>query len=520
MDIKCNFIIAYLASAVSVFLMTAPLLPAQDTSSESLAVSEDGELKRQWEFTLDDVIVIAQSKSLSAMLAKYSFTKSYWQYHSYKAQFLPALNLEGGLGQYNRSIVALQDAETGRINYVQNDNMNNYLTLSIDQNIPFTGGTLSLATSLSRLDQFSPYGDVEYDSDPIYIYYYQPIFQYNSLKWEKKTEPKRYEMSKRAYLEGMDTIAVNAASYFFDMLKCQKSLEMARSRHESTKQLYAIAQERFVIGSYTKDELLQMELQSVNAEIAVSKAEVEMMQAMLSLRSYLGMEDNDEFTLIAPTYFPNVVIDEEDAVLRSLENTSFSLNNEINLIEAEAAIAKAKANRGFSLELAAQFGLSQTGDNISKAYKNPTDQEIVGLTFTIPILDWGQGKGRVQMAKSQQEIVITQIEQEILKRRQDIYIRVVQFNAQSRRCDASRKADEIAAERFELALQRFRNGTISILDINTAQDEWDEASSQYIDELANYWDYYYNLRKDTLFDYIHGTDMNAEFDKMIDYLDK
>ncbi len=92
----------------------------------------------------------------------------------------------------------------------------------------------------------------------------------------------------------------------------------------------------------------------------------------------------------------------------------------------------------------------------------------------------------------------------------------MQFNAQAKQCDASRKADEIAAERFELALQRFRNGTISILDINTAQNERDEATSQYINELANYWSYYYNLRKDTLYDYIYGKDLDAEFDKIID----
>lgn len=515
-EMKRRSYLAYLACAACVFLLAVPRLEAQETKSDTLVVSQDGKQKRHWEFTLDDVIVLAQSKSLPAMLAKYSFVKSYWQYRSYKAQFLPALNLGAELGQYNRSIVALQDAETGQVNYVQNDNMNNSLSLSIDQNIPFTGGTVSLVSSLNRFDQFSPYRDVIYNSNPMYVYYYQPIFQYNRLKWEKKTEPKRYEMSKRVYLEEMETIAVNATSYFFSVLKCQKNLEMARSRHESTKQLYEIAQERFEIGSYTKDELLQMELQVVNAEIAVSRAEVEMKQAMLTLRSYLGMEETDEFTLVAPPHFSNIVIDENDAVLRCLENTSFSLNNEINLIEAEAAIAKAKADRGFNVVLSAQFGLTQTGDNIPKAYNSPIDQEVVGLKLSIPIMDWGLGKGRVQMARSEQEIVITQIEQEIIKRRQDIYIRVVQFNAQSKRCDASRKADEIAAERFGQALQRFRNGTISILDINTARNEWDEASSQYIDELANYWNYYYNLRKDTLFDYIYGTDMNAEFDKLIE----
>ena len=50
-------------------------------------------------------------------------------------------------------------------------------------------------------------------------------------------------------------------------------------------------------------------------------------------------------------------------------------------------------------------------------------------------MDWGLGKGKVQMAKTQQEIILTQVEQEIMDRRQDIYIRVVQFNAQSKQCE-------------------------------------------------------------------------------------
>lgn len=186
--------------------------PVRAAQEDSLA---NGDTQtRHWNFTLEDVIVIAQSKSLAALVAKYSFVSSYWQFRSYKAQFLPSLNLGAGIGQYNRSIVALQDAETGETNYVQNDNMNNYLQLSIDQNIPFTGGTVSLISSLNRLDQFSPGREVAYNSNPLYVYYRQPIFQYNRLKWEKKTEPKKYEKSKRTYLEDMESIAVTATTYF------------------------------------------------------------------------------------------------------------------------------------------------------------------------------------------------------------------------------------------------------------------------------------------------------------------
>lgn len=502
-----------LACAVCLGCLSAPVLSAQEDTMET---ADGQEQIMHWEFTLEDVIVLAQSKSLAALVAKYSLISSYWQYRSYKAQFLPSLNLGADLGRYNRSIIALQDAETGETHYVQNDNMNNSLQLSIDQNIPWTGGTISLNTYLNRFDQFSPYGDKTWNSNPVNVYLEQPVFQYNRLKWEKKTEPRRYEMSKRKYLEDMEDISITATTFFFNVLRSQEDLRMARRRYDNTRQLYRIAQERFNIGAYTKDELLQMELQVLNAEIAIASSEVALKQAMLSLKSYLGMDDNTDVTLLLPSHAPDLVIDEEDAVERSLHNTSFSLNNELNLIEAEAAIAQAKSERGFSAMLTAQFGLTQTGDDFAASYRDPINQEIVGLSLNIPIVDWGMGKGRVQMARTQQEIIMTQVEQEIIDRRQDIYIRVVQFNAQSRQCDVSRKADEIAGERYALALQRFRNGTIGVLEMNTAQSERDEASAQYIEELANFWSYYYSLRKDTLYDYIYGKDLDAEFDKIIE----
>ncbi len=495
-----------------VCIMQCFILHAQQHSVSGTPGSEAS----QWNFTLDDVIILAQSKSLPALMAKYSFISSYWEYRSYKAQFLPSLNFGAQLGQYNRSIVALQDAETGVTNYVQNDNMNNSLVLSIDQNIPWTGGTISVNSYLNRFDQFSPYGSLTYNSNPVNIYLRQPIFQYNRLKWEKKMEPKKYDRSKKQYLEDMEQIAVNATEYFFAVLKMQKNHEMALRRSENTRQLYTIASERFKIGSYSKDELLQMELQVLNAELEASATEVELRKAMLSLCSYIGMSPDTDLTLVQPAHFSDIVIDDQEAIARSLNNTSFSLSNEISLIEAEAAIAQAKADRGFSAMLTAQFGLTQTGGDIATSYANPIDQEIVGLSLSVPIFDWGLGKGKVQMAMTQQEIIIAQVEQEIIEKKQDIYIRVVQFNAQSDQCDVSAKADLIADERYETALQRFRNGSIGVLDINTAQEEKDRATAQYLDELANFWFYYYTLRKDTLYDFLNAKDLDAEFDKMIE----
>lgn len=94
--------------------------------------------------TLEEAIVIAKDQSPSALVAKHNFLSSYWQFRSFRAQLLPSLNLSATLGNYNRSLVPLQNSETGEINYVANNNMKNSLSLSIDQNIALTGGRVSL----------------------------------------------------------------------------------------------------------------------------------------------------------------------------------------------------------------------------------------------------------------------------------------------------------------------------------------------------------------------------------------
>lgn len=466
--------------------------------------------------SLGDVIYMAQTQSLSSLIAKYSFLSGYWSYRSYQALFLPSLNLGATLGNYNRSLVALQDAYSGETRYVQNDNLRNTLNLSLNQNIPFTGGTVSVNTYLNRLDQFSPTDAITYNSNPINIAYYQPVFGFNSLKWQKKMEPEKFEKAKKDYLSDCESITITAATYFFDVLIAQQQLETAQKKLENVETLLSIAKARFQIGAYTQDAILQLELQQMNADMAITTCSVALQQQMLSLKSFLGLNDLCDVALIPPSTIENIAITVDDAVMRSLQNTSFSLDQKISLLQAEKAIAQAKADRGFSVTLQAQFGLTQTGQTLPDAYRNVLDQEIISLGVRIPILDWGLGKGKVKMAKSQQEIIISQVEKEIIEHKQKMVIKVVQFNAQTKQCLVSHKADSIADLRYNIALERFKNGSIGVLDMNTAQAEKDSALDTYMAEMKNFWIYYYTIRKETLYDYIGKTDIEAEFDKLIE----
>ena len=138
--------------------------------------------------TLDQVIEQARTSSVSALEAKASFVSSYWAWRSYKASRLPSLNLYGNLASFDRSLRQLQNFETGELVYTSNYNMQNSIGLSISQNITFTGGTLSLYSDLSRIDQFGNDAGKTYYAQPVTLYYEQPLLAYNRFKWEKKQE--------------------------------------------------------------------------------------------------------------------------------------------------------------------------------------------------------------------------------------------------------------------------------------------------------------------------------------------
>lgn len=465
--------------------------------------------------TLFETIYTAHEQSPSSLMAKHSFLGSYWEYRSYKAQYLPSLNLNATLGQFNRSLIPLQNSETGNINYVQNNNMYNNISLSVDQNIALTGGKLSVYTQLYRLDQYSPYRSITYNSQPINITYIQPLRAYNSLKWQKKTSPKEYEKAKRVYLETMEGITVTVTSLFFSTLLAQQQLDMANKNYQNTEALYKIAKERYEIGNVTQSELLQLELRLLNEGLAINEYQLQVDKNKLQLKTYLGYNDAVELELVLPDSIPSIMMDVAEVVDLSYANSSFGLTQELSILYAEQAVAQAKANRGLSATLNAQFGLTQQNESLRYAYKSPLDQEIISLGLSFPILDWGLGKGRVKTAKSRENVVRTQAELDNAERRQDLMIKVVQFNNQTRQCQISSKADSIAEQRYEAVRERFVNGTATVTDLNTAQSEKDEAAQRYINELSKYWNYYYTLRQLTLYDFISRTNISAEFDKII-----
>ena len=123
--------------------------------------------------------------------------------------------------------------------------------------------------------------------------------------------------------------------------------------------------------------------------------------------------------------------------------------------------------------------------------------------------DWGEGKGKVKKAEAAAEVVKATVAQERNDRRIALFTAVGQFNNQRQICLVSQRAEDIARERYALVMENFRGGTATVTDLNTARSESDTAIQNYISDLSNFWIYYYNLRKYTLYDFMLERDLEV-----------
>ena len=427
--------------------------------------------------TMTEVIETARYQSVAALEARQAFISTYWSWRSYKASRLPSLHFYGDLMNYNRSLVLLQNYEDGTLKYASTNNLQNSLGIGVSQNVTFTGGVLTAYSDLSRIDQFGMNTELSWYSQPVTLSYTQPLFSYNQFKWDKLIEPKEYEKGRRTYIESMEQITIDAVKTYCELILAKVNHEIARTNYVNTARMHDVARERLSLGSVTRDEYLQ---------------------------------------LVLYEELPDVMMDYEMVMERSLENSKFDLENEINILNAQSAVAKAKADRGVSMTLTAKFGLSNTAPSFNGVYRKPLDQEVVGLSFNVPIFDWGLGKGKVQKAKAAEAVVRAQVQQAENDYRRNIYTAVGQFNNQRRQCEVSRRAKDIASERYDLMMEKFRNGNASVTDLNTAQSENDTALQKYINDISDYWSYYYKLRQYTLYDFIEGRDIDIDPEEMVE----
>ncbi len=448
--------------------------------------------------TLDEAVALARAQSPQAVAARHQYRAAYWNWRTFKADYLPSLSFNS-YSSLNRSIspVTLPD---GSDSFLHRNQLLNEGSLTINQNIAPLGGSIFLETGLQRLDLFTDKRR-SFKSTPVVLGYSQNLFGYNRLKWDKKIEPARYAQAKKSYLETLELVAAMTANKFFALATAQSKLQSADYNYAAADTLFRYAKGRYDIGTITENEMLQLEINHLTEQSNRLNAAMEVDNAIQELRSFLGIRDNVEMVAVIGNELPVFIVPVAEALHFAWQNSPDIEWYALQQLQSESIVAQAKASRGLKADLYMQVGLTQTATALNNAYRSPMDQQLVSLGIRIPLVDWGVGKGRVEVARSNLEKTKTEIAQARTDFEANVIKLVKQFNLQANKVAIAQKTSVRAARRNEVAYRLYLLGKSTLLDLNASIAEKDSSQRAYISEMHNYWNLYYALRSITGYDF-------------------
>ena len=310
----------------------------------------------------------------------------------------------------------------------------------------------------------------------------------------------------------MEQLSEQATVYFFDLAMAQVEYNMALDNVSSTDTLYQVGEQRQQIASITKADLLTLKLDAVNARNTLQNAEISLKRAMFALASYLNFDKNTEIRLRMPGRPVNRVLSVDESLVHARDNNPKFLDLRRQVLEAEQEVDRAKKESMFNASLRASIGFNQVANTFRDAYSNLLPQDVVSVSVSIPLVDWGVRKGKYNVARNTLNVTQISARQEELSLEEDLIMTVGDFNVQQNLILSAEEALDLSQMAYAETKQRFIIGKADINSLTLSLNRQQEAERNYVRALRNYRLSYYKIRKLTLHDFELNVSLSRKFD--------
>ena len=183
-----------------------------------------------------------------------------------------------------------------------------------------------------------------------------------------------------------------------------------------------------------------------------------------------------------------------------------------DVLEAERNVDRTRKESRINASVNASIGFNQAANNFGDVYHKPLQQDLVSLSLSIPLVDWGVKKGKYNMARNNLNVVKTSSRQNEISIEEELIMTVNDFHVQQNLINSAEEALDLAILAYNDTKQRFIIGKADISSLTLSQNRQQTAQQNYISALQNYWLNYYKIRKLTLHDFSSGLSLADKFD--------
>ncbi len=462
-----------------------------------------GAQQAQPALTLQQAIDLAHRRGLAAQAAINTRDAARSRERAFNARRLPQLSLTGNVPAYNRSIGAVVQEDGSTVFRPQRETNSN-LNLTVGQQIPLTGGFLSLSSRLTQYKLSGTRATEIWNSTPFSVALNQPILRSNSQAWDGREQGLRGDAAEQQYLEAREDVALAAVAAFFDYFTARTTLRNSETNAAVNDTLFRMNQGRFEVGKIGENDLGQSELQLLRSRNALDAARLEHDRSLAALRLTLNLRHNDALDVAVTDDVPQFEADTSLAVQQALRNRATILDLRLQDVQARRRISETRLNNGPNASVTASYGYNATAPERNLAYRELLNAQQFTLGVSIPLVRWGANHADNQAARAEYDRVTNNSAVAREQVSQDAHFAALQLAQSRRQLLLSAKADTVARKRFEVAYNRYVIGRIAIDNLVVAQNDKDQALLAYVQSLRGYWNAHYRLRKLTLYDFEKG----------------
>ena len=461
-----------------------------------LFISFSSDAQKIYNLDLESSILLAKSQNNRMLILRERLNKASYDLKATRSGLRTHVNLNMTLPQYTETIRQWEDSSGISFYPVKQNMLNSYLTIS--QPLP-TDGSLYIRSGVQNFIDYNANDRNAQITSSIGLR--QPLsvlYGYNEHRSQFRMAELAYDLSLKQLKREELNLVYEISQTFYSLLSFTERLNIATMSLSRQQEAYDIAQSKYTAGLIREVEALQMEVDLGEAMNNYDIARVNYTSQLGLFKENLGIDLQDSVVVKGDLSYKQIFVDVEKAVSLAMENRLELKENEIQTEMQRMEIRRRKAqgmidgdivlNYNFIgvdksyLSVPFESALNNTWYNL----QNRPGSFGVGLTISIPILDWGENRARVKSAESVLIQNRYQMEGSRVNIERDIRTTVDRLNNSLKRLQLLEKNLVVAEKSFEISRQRYSDGDI---DSQSMALERERLNTAYVSRLVSFIDY-------------------------------
>jgi len=362
------------------------------------------------------------------------------------------------------------------------------LGLDVSQRLPWTGGTLTAAGTLTATPEnqnpFPRSSDVRLVLNQPLLRGFGPTATYYDLENSRRgriAQERSYELQRQR-------LAVQVAASFYSVIAQRQLVAVSRTSLKRSDNLKRASEARLQIGMASKLDVFRTEIQASQTEDALLRSEAALQTALEQFRFLLALPPGhpvEPEAVVLSADLPSGQEPPEALIERALEGRLELKETRDQLDDAKRAAALAGQNLLPQLDLGLGVSRIGFGTSWSDAYRAGDTRFSLFVTSSYP-LERASEKANKAVADLEVDARERFVRQRELEVEAEVRGAVRELERIRKSVELQRQGVEIAAQQRRLATLRYQRGLASNFDVVDAESSLVLARSTLVSLLTSY----------------------------------